>query len=300
MEKQAWLGDFVVWLSAATQMKTAARIAVILVLSFLALKLVRLVSTRLFEPLYRDDPTGEIRKRSDTLSSLFRHTVGAIVVGVAFVMVLGEFGVEIGPILTAAGIVGVAIGFGSQQLVQDVISGFFILLEDQVRVGDVVQTAGKSGMVERITLRMIELRDISGNVHFVRNGQIDVVTNMTKEYSRYVFDIGVAYREDVDEVIEVIKGVDEELRNDPDFGKRILEPIEVLGLDEFGDSAVVIKARTKTVPVEQWAVGREIKRRLKKRFDELDIEIPFPHVTLYVGRDKKGEAPPLRVSAASV
>ena len=190
---------------------------------------------------------------------------------------------------------GLAVGFGAQNLVADVISGFFILLEDQVRVGDVVELGGKGGLVEKVTLRMIILRDLGGNVHYIRNGKIDVVTNMTKEFSRYVFDIGVAYREDVDEVFQVVKKVDEELREDPEFKDAILQPIEVLGLDKFADSAVVIKARTTTKPIQQWRVGREFNRRLKKRFDELGIEIPFPHVTFYVGSDKKGQAVPLGV-----
>jgi small conductance mechanosensitive channel len=210
-------------------------------------------------------------------------------------MILKELGLEIAPILAAAGVAGIAIGFGAQELVKDVINGFFILLDDQIRVGDVVNIADKGGLVERVDLRMIVLRDLAGNVHFVRNGQINVVTNMTKEYSRYVFDIGVAYRENVDEVIEVIKQIDAELREDPDYKNDILEPIEILGLDKFADSAIVIKARTKTLPIRQWAIGREFNRRLKKRFDEQGIEIPFPHQTLYIGQDKDGTSAPLNV-----
>jgi small conductance mechanosensitive channel len=210
-------------------------------------------------------------------------------------MILGEFGIAIGPILAAAGVVGLALGFGSQHLVQDVISGFFILLDDEVRVGDYVAASGKSGVVERINLRMTVLRDFAGNVHYIRNGQIDIVTNMTKDFSQYVFDIGVAYREDVDEVFEVIRLVDEDLRSDPEFGPLILEPIEIMGLDQFADSALIIKARTKTKPIKQWKVAREFNRRLKKAFDERDIEIPFPHLTLYAGRDKKNEAAPIHL-----
>jgi small-conductance mechanosensitive channel len=209
-------------------------------------------------------------------------------------MILAELDIQIGPVLAAAGVVRLAVGFGAQHLVQDVISGFFILLDDEIRVGDMVQIADKSGSVERLNLRMVVLRDLSGNVHYVRNGKIDVVTNMTKDYSRYVFDIGVAYREDVDEVIKVIQQVDEELRNDPAFGPDILEPMEILGLDQFAESAIIIKARTK--PIKQWNVAREFNRRLKKTFDEKDIEIPFPHVTLYMGQDKTGEAAPLNVA----
>jgi small conductance mechanosensitive channel len=162
-------------------------------------------------------------------------------------------------------------------------------------VGDVVEIAGKTGIVERMNLKMTILRDLAGNVHFVPNGEINVVTNMTKGYSRYVFDIGVAYREDVDEVMNIMKAVDEEMRNDPEFAKDILEPLEIFGLDQFADSALIIKARTTTKPIKQWRVAREFNRRLKKKFDERNIEIPFPHLTLYMGKDKQDQSPPLYV-----
>lgn len=272
------------------------RILLILVVVLVALRLVKVLSRRLFGVFVKEEFDSEMRKRADTLGSLLRYVLSVSIMLTAFVMILGELGIEIGPILAAAGIVGLAVGFGSQTLVQDIISGFFILLDDEIRVGDVVQTAGKSGVVERINLRLTVLRDFSGNVHYVRNGQIDIVTNMTKEYSRYVFDIGVAYRENIDEVIEVVKKVDEDLRKDPAFASDILEPIEVLGLDEFADSALIIKARTKTKPIKQWRVAREFNRRLKIAFDEKDIEIPFPHLTVYAGQDKQGQAPPIRVA----
>lgn len=245
----------------------------------------------------KDDP--ELYKRADTLRSFVNSLISVVIFAVALMIILGQLGIAIGPILAAAGVLGLAVGFGAQSLVQDIIAGFFILLEDQIRVGDVVNIAGKGGLVEKVNLRMVILRDLAGNVHFVRNGSIGVVTNMTKDYSRYVFDIGVAYREDVDEVIEVIRAVDEELRRDPGFAETILEPIEILGLDEFADSAIIIKARTKTRPIMQWAVGREFNRRLKKAFDQRGIEIPFPHMTLYMGQDKSGSAPVLRVRSDS-
>jgi small conductance mechanosensitive channel len=270
------------------------RILLIVALTLVALRVARFLSSHIFT-MSKKEKDLEFQKRVDTLSSVVRYILVFGIIIVATIMVMGELGIKIGPILAAAGIVGLAVGFGAQSLVQDVISGFFILLEDQIRVGDVVQIADKGGLVERMTLRMVVLRDLSGNVHFVRNGHIQVVTNMTKDYGRYVFDIGVAYREDVDEVIGVIKEVDQELRNDPEFSSDILEPIEILGLDNFADSAIIIKARTKTKPIRQWAVGREFNRRLKKKFDEKDIEIPFPHLTLYIGQDKQGQAPPLNV-----
>jgi len=279
--------------------RSGPKVVVILVLMLIGVKLSGVVAGRLFTFIGRRKKMDEeYKKRADTLSAVIAYLISATVVIVAALMILAELDIQIGPVLAAAGVVGLAIGFGAQHLVQDVISGFFILLDDEIRVGDVVQVADKGGLVERLNLRMVVLRDLSGNVHYIRNGKIDVVTNMTKDYSRYVFDIGVAYREDVDEVIQVIKQVDEELRSDPVFGPDILEPIEILGLDQFAESAVIIKARTKTKPIKQWNVAREFNRRLKKRFEEKNIEIPFPHVTLYVGQDKAGHAPPLNVLLA--
>ena len=278
----------------AWALSSGLRILLIVVLTLIVLKVVRMISIRLFATLRKkEDP--EARKRADTLGSIGRSVLSIAILIIAGMMVLGELGVRIGPVLAAAGVIGLAVGFGAQKLVEDVISGFFILLEDQIRVGDVVQVADRRGLVEKVNLKMVILRDLDGNVHYVRNGRIDVVTNMTKDYSRYIFDIGVAYREDVDEVIEVVKQIDKEMRNDPDFKDDILEPIDILGLDKFADSAIIIKARTKTRPIRQWAVGREFNRRLKKRFDELDIEIPFPHRTVYIGADKRGKSQPLNV-----
>lgn len=275
------------------------RILLVIVLMLAAVKAAKILSARLLTPFAKRKADEEFQKRAETLSSVIRYVLKLAILAIGALMIMREVGIEIGPILAAAGIVGLAIGFGAQNLVQDVISGFFILLEDQIRVGDVVSVADKAGLVEKVNLRLVILRDLGGNVHYVRNGKIDIVTNMTKDFSRYVFDIGVAYREDVDHVIEVIKEVDADLRNDPDFRDLILEPIEILGLDQFADSAVVIKARTTTKPIKQWGVGREFNRRLKKRFDELDIEIPFPHVTLYPGQDKNGAAPPLNLNVES-
>ena len=290
MDVNAYLEKLGEWL-----VTNGLRVVLILVLTLVVIKVLQLINMRLFRrAAERKDE--EFKKRMDTLGSIIGSLLKVTIITVAVIMIMSELGVKVGPILAAAGIVGVAIGFGAQHLVKDLISGFFLLMDDQIRVGDVVQIADKGGLVEKISLRVTTLRDLAGNVHYVRNGEINVVTNMTKEYSRYVFDIGVAYREDVDEVIEVIKQVDEELRNDAEYANDILEPIEILGLDQFANSAVIIKARTKTKPIRQWAVGREFNRRLKKRFDEKDIEIPFPHVTLYMGQDKKGEAPPLNVN----
>ncbi|HOA83406.1 mechanosensitive ion channel family protein [Thermodesulfovibrio thiophilus] len=276
-------------------LKGILHIIVILILTWLALRLAKRFSAGLIRLIIRKKEDEEFQKRTTTLGNIVRYALISIIVAISGITVLREVGIDIGPILATAGIGGLAIGFGAQSLVKDVISGFFILMEDQIRVGDVVEIGGKSGSVEKISLKTTVLRDMSGNVHYVPNGQISVVTNMTKEYSRYVFEIGVAYKEDVDEVMEIIKKIDEEMRHDPEFKDDILEPIEVLGVDQFADSAVIIKARTTTLPIKQWRVAREFNRRIKKRFDELKIEIPFPHVTVYMGEGKDGQAPPLRI-----
>ncbi len=270
-------------------------IVIIVAIGFVALKVANLVAGKLGTILSRDTLDAESQKRADTLSSVIRWVLRTGILLLAAVMLLAQLGVQIGPIIAAAGVVGLAVGFGAQNLVQDVISGFFLLLEDQVRVGDVVQLNDRSGLVEKITLRMIILRDFAGSVHYVRNGKIDVVTNMTKDYSYSVFDIGVAYREDTDEVRAVIEAVGNDLQNDPAFKEDILAPVEVVGVDKFADSAVVIKARIKTKPSKQWGVGREFNRRLKKKFDELGIDMPFPHITLFPGKDKKGDSPTLKI-----
>lgn len=235
-------------------------------------------------------------KRAYTLTHIVRDVARIVIVFVGVMMILSEVGIDLKPLLAAAGLGGLAIGFGAQSLVKDLISGFFILLENSVRVGDVVEVAGVSGVVEEIELRTIKLRDLSGNVHVVPNGVIDKVKNMTKDYSYYVFDLGVAYREDVDEVMEVLKEIAVELREDPAFRADILAPLEMLGVDQFADSAVIIKCRIKTEPIKQWRIGREMNRRIKITFDAKGIEIPFPHQTIYWGEPKKGTQPPLYVA----
>ncbi len=299
MEIQTYLENIIDWLlSEGLQwiITSGLKILLIIILMLISLRIARIFSKKIFSVFQKEESDIESQKRIDTLSSVLRYIITITIVSLSLVIILSELSVQIGPILAAAGVLGLAVGFGAQGLVQDLISGFFILFEDQIRVGDVVQVSGKGGLVEKINLRMTILRDLAGNVHYIRNGQINLVTNMTKGYSRYVFDIGVAYREDIDQVIQVMKEVDEDLRNDPEYGNDILEPLEVLGLDQFADSAIIIKARTTTKPIQQWRVAREFNRRLKKRFDKENIEIPYPHVTLYMGEDKQGNAPALNVA----
>jgi len=235
-------------------------------------------------------------QRAHTLTHIVRDAARMVIFFVGVMMILSEVGIDLKPLLAAAGLGGLAIGFGAQGLVKDVISGFFILLENSIRVGDVVEVAGIGGIVEQIELRAVRLRDLSGNVHVVPNGVIDKVKNMTYDYSYYLFDVGVAYREDVDEVMAVLQEIAEELRRDPRFVSDILEPLDMLGVDQFADSAVIIKCRIKTRPIQQWLVGREMNRQIKKTFDAKRIEIPFPHRTIYWGEPKKGSPPPLYVA----
>jgi small conductance mechanosensitive channel len=200
---------------------------------------------------------------------------------------LKEVGVEIAPFLASAGIVGLAVGFGGQNLVRDVISGFFIILENQIRVGDVAIINGTGGLVQEINFRTIILRDLGGVVHIFPNGGINTLSNLTMEWSAYVFEIGVAYKENTDEVVTILQEVGNELRQDAVFGPVILEDPEIFGVDKLDNSAVIIKGRIKTVPIEQWKVGREFLRRVKQAFDARGIEIPFPHRTLYFGEAGK-------------
>ena len=209
---------------------------------------------------------------------------------VVFMMALEEAGFNVGPLLAGAGVAGLAVGFGAQNLVRDVISGLFMLLENQVRINDVAIINGTGGLVEQINLRTTVLRSLDGTVHVFPNGTITTLSNMTQEYSYYVFNIGVAYKEDTDHVSAVVKELADEMMQEETYRSFILAPLQVMGVDQFADSAVMIKARIKTAPIKQWMVGREMNRRIKKKFDELGIEIPFPHRSLYFGEASKAFA----------
>jgi small conductance mechanosensitive channel len=180
-------------------------------------------------------------------------------------------------------VLGLAVSFGAQSLVKDVISGTFMLLEGQFGIGDVISVGDASGAVEKITLRTTVLRDIRGAVHIIPNGEITRVTNLTKAWSRAVLDIGVGYPEDADRVMAVMKEEADGLQADPQWGELLLDPPEVLGIETFGESAMVIRLLARTLPEKQWNVARELRRRIKKRFDAEGIELPFPHVTVYWG-----------------
>lgn len=223
----------------------------------------------------------EAVKRAETLGRVFRYLAAVVISLIAGMLVLSELGVSVAPILGAAGVVGLAVGFGAQSLVKDYFTGFFLLLENQIRQGDVVKLGDHGGLVEEVTLRYVQLRDYDGNVHFVPNGNISTVVNMSRGFAQAVIDIGVAYREDLDRVMDVMREVAAQMRADPAHAARILADLEVAGVESWADSAVMIRARFRVAPLEQWTVRRDYLRRLKRAFDERGIEIPFPQMTLH-------------------
>jgi small conductance mechanosensitive channel len=231
-----------------------------------------------------EDPVGRRLRlqRAHTLASLLGSVAFVVIATITGLTVLDNF-LDIGPLLASVGVLGLAVSFGAQSLVKDVITGTFMLLESQFGVGDIVRISDVSGQVERITLRTTTLRDLHGVVHIVPNGEITRVSNLTKSWSKAVLDIGVAYRESVDRVIELLRGIVEEFHQDDEWSDRVLEPPEVLGVQELADSAVIIRVSIKTLPQEQFGVSRELRRRIKNRFDEEGVEIPFPHMTFYWG-----------------
>ncbi len=287
MTQETWLAQLIER-SIQWGMGSGIRAVLICIVMLFLLTVVRQALARVRRLLEGALPTPAQRQRAETLTQVLRDVARVFIVAVGTMMILSEIGIDLKPLLAAAGLGGLAIGFGAQSLVKDVISGFFILLEDSIAVGDVVEIAGVSGLVEEVKLRSIRLRDVSGSVHVVPNGIVDRVKNMTKGFSFYVFDVGVAYKEDVDRVMAVLIEIADELRADPSYAEDILEPLEMLGVDRFDESAVIIRCRIKTIPAKQWRVGREMNRRIKKTFDAKGIEIPFPHRTLYWG---EGQAP---------
>lgn len=272
------------------------RVGLVFVVGYIALRFARLGLQQLERVMVltsddSDQQSGTAQKRAATLAGILRTIALTAIWAIVIIESLQVVGLDIAPILAGAGILGLAVGFGAQNLVRDLISGFFIILEDQIRLGDVAVINGTGGQVETITFRTISLRDFSGVVHVFPNGGINTLSNMSKDWSAFVLDMGVAYREDTDRVVAVMRAVGEELRRDPEFGALMIESIEVVGVENFADSAVTLRSRIKTKPAEQWKVGREYRRRLKKAFDAQGIEIPFPSRTLLMGET----SPPLKV-----
>jgi moderate conductance mechanosensitive channel len=251
-----------------------------IVLCYALVRITALLVTRFEYELNRGTTVDALEraKRARTLGTVINKVVTVTLSGVVLLVMLHSFGLNITPVLTGAGILGLAVGFGAQTLVRDVISGFFLILEDQVRVGDVAAINGVGGLVEAINLRTIVLRDAEGTVHVFPNGAITTLANRSKDFSYYVVDLPISYREDPDRVAAVLEQIAAEMQADPDFAPWILEPLEMQGVDAFRDWSVVLKMRIKTVPTKQWDVGREFRKRIRRRFNEEGIEVPYPTV----------------------
>ena len=254
------------------------RIVLIVALAYILVKLLRGGLTTLETFLIRRTGHGEpepgaAAKRIKTLLGVLWTISSGLLWFVVVLIALNQIGVNIGPILAGAGVVGLAVGFGAQHLVRDLVAGFFLLLENQIRVGDIAIVNGTGGVVESVTFRTVVLRDQAGIVHVFPNGLITTLANATMDWSAYVIDIAVSYKEDTDRVIEIMKQVGNEMGKAPEYHRAMIEPIEILGVDSFTDTTVTIKARFKTQPEQQYTIGREYRRRLKKAFDVEGIEL---------------------------
>lgn len=276
--------DVLSWQYLGAILASGARIVGILLASWLSIAVAqRAIRTLRIRISTRFDDA-EAVKRAETLGRVFRYAVAVVVSLVGGMLVLSELGVSVAPLLGAAGVLGLAVGFGAQSLVKDYFTGFFLLLENQIRQGDVVQVGDHAGLVEELTLRYVRLRDYDGNVHFVPNGTITSVINMSRGFAQAVMDVGVAYSEDLDQVMAVMRTVGAQMLADPAHSARILDDLEIAGVERLDSSSVIIRARFRVAPLEQWTVRREYLRRLKQAFDAHDIEIPYPQVTVHAAR----------------
>ena len=262
---------------------SSLRVLIIVIVAWAALAMARHLIRMSRKRMLSKDTDPEQAKRIETLTRVFGYIATVTIFIVAGMLILAELGVSIAPVLATAGVAGIAIGFGAQSLIKDYFTGFFLLLENQIRQGDVVNVAGIGGYVEEVTLRFVRLRDYDGNVHFVPNGIITTVANLTREFAFAVIDVRVAYGENIDRAIAVIKEVARELRADPAFSLLILEELEMAGVDRLEESAAIVRCRFKTMPIQQWNVRREYHRRLINRFSELGIEFPYPRRVFHQG-----------------
>jgi small conductance mechanosensitive channel len=268
------------------------RILLILIGMWVLVQIAKLVGRRIIHITSDDDPSteNERERRAKTLVQIFNLAVKVVVLVFGAMSILKELGFDIGPVLAGAGIIGLAIGFGSQSLVKDIVSGFFLIMENQIRVGDVVKIGETAGLVEKITLRIVVLRDVEGVMHVIPNGEIKTLSNMTYGWSRAVVTIGVAYKEDINRVMEILKALAMEIYNDEMFHRVIQEEPSIWGIDSLGESAVNVKVLFKTDPLTQWDIARLFRLKVKNEFDRLGIEIPFPQRTLHISQEKGPDA----------
>ena len=277
--------DFSFFNIFADHYQSIINIFVVVILGFVGWKTISILIKKKLNSAQKikDEAQGQ---RINTLFGILKNFVSVTIFIVILMLVLSELGIKIGPLLAAAGVVGLAVGFGAQTLVKDIITGLFVVLEGQVTIGDIVEIAGHSGRVEAITIRTIRLRDVNGHLHVIPFSEVTTVKNITQDQDYHSFELGVSYNEDVDHVIETIEKVGRDLKKDKDFKSKINGEIEVFGLDKFEDSAIVIKGRIPTVHKQQWMVRREFNRRIKIAFDKNGIEIPFPQITISYEKKK--------------
>lgn len=286
------LRDFLGEITWRDIITSCLRILMVLLLAWLAMKIMRIFVNRIERDLIHQsrkdgEPPSESQKRIETITRLIKQGLLLALWVTAAMVILQELGVEVGPILASAGIAGVALGFGAQNLVRDIIAGFFIILENQIRVGDVAVINDTGGLVEKINFRTTVLRALDGTVHVFPNGAIEKLANMTNEWSAYVFDLKVAYKENTDKVVEIVRNVGRQLLAEGKYKSMMLGEPEIFGVDMLGESGVIIKGRLRTKPIRQWDVGREFLRRIKFAFDANGIEHAFPHRSLYFGETSK-------------
>jgi small conductance mechanosensitive channel len=303
---QQSVGDFlsrlaeILEINGETMVRNGARVVGIWLLAWVAYRVVRLAAARIEKAVDDgDDSVTTLReRRGKTISQLLRSMGRLVVYAIALLLTFNVF-IDIGPILAGAGILGLAVSFGAQSLVKDVISGFFILFENQFAIGDVIEAGGKSGVVEKMSMRVVVLRDIQGTMHIIPNGEIKVVSNMTRGWSRAVVDVGVGYEEDVDRALGVVRDEAANFSTDPEWASQLDGPVEVPGIESLGDSAVVIRSLIRTQPGSQWNAAREYRRRLKLRFDRENIEIPFPQRKVHVQVDDSPHDSRLKAAGAA-
>ncbi|HEV7433182.1 MAG TPA: mechanosensitive ion channel family protein [Steroidobacteraceae bacterium] len=242
----------------------------------MAMRVVRTLTKRMTSHIQ----DAEHMRRAETLTRVFRNLVTVITIVIASMMVLSELSISVAPVLGAAGVVGLAVGFGAQSLVKDYVSGFFLLIENQLARGDVVDLAGKTGTVEDLRLRYVLLRDYEGNVHYVPNGMITIVTNMSRGHGYAVIEVGVEYITDLTKVYAAMRSVTQQLRSDPAYARSIEDELEITGVERLDGSTVTVRARLRVRPLEQWRVRREFLHRLKLEFDRQGIKLPLPPTNL--------------------
>ena len=270
-----------------TETLALLRILVIGLVAYLVIRAASAAARRLERNMRHGTRDGaERHKRAQTIGRIVQKTVSTVIATMAVLMVLRELNIDITPVLTGAGIAGLAVGFGAQTLVRDVLSGFFLIFEDQIRVGDVVVVNGQGGLVEEVNLRTLVLRDEKGAVHIFPNGEVKTLANLSRDFSYYVVTVAVAFDAEVDRAVEAMQEAAKVVLQDPDLSAHILEPLEVLGVDAFEPGQLVVKARIKTLPLKQWLVGRELRKQIARVFSERGIQMPTPHMTVRLDRTK--------------